>query len=192
MDAEEEEEEEGRWASAGRPPLPPTQMGGRHVRRGHAEFTQPIYHRPHQPHRHPPPPPSSSAYFFLQPGEPEFKSTHAFSQVDHAPSHTHQPRKRVDVMTGEHRQFRSSSFAPNHPSQHHNHHGNVELIGHKPLRPTRSHGYGGVEYKRGQQQIPYSRIGMGNGFLHADDSPVEWEVRAECVCVCIRFYPAFQ
>ncbi|CAI8044788.1 hypothetical protein GBAR_LOCUS24807 [Geodia barretti] len=197
-EGEGEEEREGRWA---RPPLPPTQGGGRRgggergrsVRGPGEELTQPTYHRAHQnphPHRHHPPyPPSSSAYLFSQPGDPEVKTTHAYSQVDHAPHHTHHQRKRVDVMTGEHRQFRgpsSFSFSPTHPSYRlgvsNRHHGNVELIGHKPLRPTRSHGYGG-EYgnetvPRGQ--IPYSRIGMGapaNGFSQspADDSPVEWE-----------------
>lgn len=192
-----EEETDGRWSSGARPPVPPSQGGGRYDReRGRStggEFIQPTYHRPHLNH-HPHPPPASS-HFFSQPGEPEMKSTRAFSQVDHAPHHTHSlSRKRVDVMTGEHRQFRGPAhfFAPNLPSHHRHrgtqhHHDNVELIGHKSLRATRSHGYG-TEYGNEtapHRQIPYSRIGMeapANGLPHSptDNSPVYWEV---CLCV---------
>lgn len=199
-----EEEADGRWNSGARPPVPPSQGGGRYGRgRGRSgrstggEFTQPTYHRPHLNHH--PPPPHASSHFFSQPGEPEMKSTRAFSQVDHTPRHTHSlSRKRVDVMTGEHRQFRGPAhfFAPNLPSHHRHrgtqhHHDNVELIGHKSLRATRSHGYG-AEYGNEtvpHRQIPYSRIGMeapANGLPHSptDSSPVYWEV---CLCVLNTF-----
>ena len=152
------------------------------------ELTQPAnYHRSHQNH-------SSHNFTFSQPGDPEMKTTHTLLQADHTHHHTHIPwrerRKRVDAMTGEPRQFRgpSLSFSPNHPSHHHeshHHHNNVELIGHQPLRASRSYGYG-TEYGNEtllRGQVPYSRIGMTSADTSmTENGSVDWEV---CVCVCV-------
>lgn len=190
-DAEDGSEEEGvAWSSARNP----MQERGERVkgkRKRHSsgeDHTQPSYppKAPYHPHL------SSSMFSFSQPGEPELKTTHTLSQSDH----THQwagRRERVkrvekDAMTGEHRHSRTS-FSPHRHSNHH-HLSNVELTGHQPLTASRSHGYG-MEYGNGtftHGPVTYSRIGMGpvdSSSSHVaseiDDTPVDWEVRSECV-----------